>query len=919
MLEIPLQLEPQGIFFQKHFPTLSHPRADTVQKLLVVSDYACKHVEILKLLLAEDDCRLPIEKNSYFQLLDNFIAKSDLPFARALRQFRNYHFLRLLVRELAGLAGTEETMASWSDCADAIILRGITFCRQELAIRYGDAIDESGSLSELYVLAMGKLGGCELNYSSDIDLIIAFSAAGYTNGAEQVSNDYFYTKIVQAFINLLQTMTPDGFVFRVDLRLRPNGESGPLVSSLATMETYYQEQGRDWERYAMVKARLLQEPFQPVAAWFHRLITPFVYHRYVDFSVIESLRSMKKMIEREVQMNPGLDDIKRGSGGIREIEFIIQNIQLIRGGRLPGLRHQNAMRALEAINQEKLLPRTKALKQVYLFLRKIENCLQSQNDQQTHSLPTDDIKQAAISFAMGYDSWNELIAKLQHVQKVVGTMFRQILNPIESYEDSERLLSNQLGLIWQGHVENTMAVNLLTSFGYNEAERCYQLLHAFRNAPRCKRLTQAARMRLDRFMVLLLKELATVADTSTVLLEVIHLLENIVGRSAYLALLTENPHALKELLYWFGLSTFIKTLLVASPFLLETLLEKESSWRPTSKYQLEQQLQMQLAHCDDSELQQEVLRQFKLTNWLLAARAEMRNGVDAVRIGRFLADLAEVIVTEIITLACLQLSEKHPNIMSLKPQFAILAYGKLGSREMNYNSDLDLVFIHSLKMDEDGLVIRLTQKIIHMLTTRTQSGVLYPVDTRLRPSGEAGLLVSSLNAFAEYQQTKAWVWEHQALTRSRVLFGSQSIRRIFMQLKRGVLNIEKDKQRMTCEILDMQDKMVHHLGNSTIKYLPGGLLALEFLVQFLVLVNPQVNISRYTNTGSFLHLLANAKIITSSQFQALSRAYKLYHHILHFNVLQPEKLTDWTNEQVSVQSICKALYFSETDAACNQG
>lgn len=910
MPDIPAILKAREAFFQKHFPDLSHPMAAAVKKLLLVSDYACKQVDILKSLLLMDDCQLPVTKDSYFQLLDTFISQSGLPFARALRQFRNYHFLRLLLRELAGLGDTEETMASWSDCADAIILRSVAFCQQEFAARFGDAIEESGNPARLYVLAMGKLGGRELNYSSDIDLIIAFSAAGHTNGPEKVSNEFYYTKVIQAFMKLLQSMTADGFVFRVDLRLRPNGESGALVSSLATMETYYQEQGRDWERYAMVKARLLYEPGQSPAAWFNQLISPFVYHRYVDFSVIESLRSMKKMIEREVQINPRLDDIKRGSGGIREVEFIIQNIQLIRGGRLPELRHQNALMALEIINQEKLLSRTKALKEAYLFLRKLENCLQSENDQQTHSLPVDEVRQAAIYFAMDYESWSELTAKLHHVQKVVSTMFRLILDKVEYYEDSERLLSNQLSLIWQGHVENTMAVNLLAGLGVQDAERCYQLLHAFRNAPRCRRLTQAARMRLDRFMVLLLRELATLDNTAAVLLEVMHLLENIVGRSAYLALLTENPHALKELLYWFEKSTFVTSLIVRNPFLLEILLEQDLSWKPASRHQLERQLQNQLTHCHDRELQEEVLRQFKLSNWLLAARAEMRNYVNAVRIGRFLADVAEVIVTEVITLACQQLSEKHPDIMLLKTNFAIIAYGKLGSREMNYNSDLDLVFVHSLQRGEEGLVTRLTQKIIHMLTTRLQSGILYQVDTRLRPSGEAGLLVSGLNAFAEYQQTKAWVWEHQALTRSRVLFGSQPIQKVFRQLKQGVLHIHREKQQIAKDVLEMWEKMVQHLGNNTIKYLPGGLLSLEFLVQFLVLINPQVNVSHYTNTGSFLHLLANARVIDTAQFQTLLKAYKLYHHILHSNVLQPDKQTDWASEQAAVQAVCKELYFA---------
>jgi [glutamine synthetase] adenylyltransferase / [glutamine synthetase]-adenylyl-L-tyrosine phosphorylase len=908
VLEIPSDLQSRAVFYQRHFSGLDHPMCEALQTLLLVSDYACRHIDTLHSLLDNDTCTLPIRGNTYSELLEEITQQPLVYFSSAIRQFRHRHFLRLLLREYAGLASTEETMAAWSDCADALILRALSFCQQELSTRYGMPFEESGKPAQLYVLAMGKLGGRELNYSSDIDLVIAFSASGNTDGKEQLTNQQYYTKIVQMFINLLQNVTPEGFVFRVDLRLRPNGESGALVSSLAAMETYYQEQGRDWERYAMVKARLINEETNAPSHWFNRLITPFTYRRYVDFSVIESLRSMKAMIEREVQLDPKLDDIKRGLGGIREVEFIIQNIQLIRGGRLPELRHQNALGALDSINHHNLMSRTGALKQAYLFLRKLENCLQSENDQQTHALPTDIIKKAQIAYAMGYEFWEELVAKLHQFQRIITTLFHSVLRTVDDYEDNVRLLANQLTSLWQGHVENTMAINLLASLGFREASRCYQLIHTFRHSPRVRRLNQAVRMRLDRLMVLLLNELILVTETEVILLQVIHLLENIVGRSAYLALLTENPQALKELLYWFGQSSFITSLIVGYPFLLELFLQEESHWRPFSRKVLNEQLQNQLSHCYESDQQEEVLRQFKLSNWLIAARAEMHGHVDAVCTGRFLADVAEVIVNQVVEIACDQLAVRYPQIRSIKTKFAIIAYGKLGSREMNYNSDLDLVFIHYINADEEGLITRLTQKIMHMLTTRLQFGILYQVDTRLRPSGEAGLLVSSLSAFVDYQQNEAWTWEHQALIRSRVLSGVPRVCQVLRQLKRDVLLIKRDKQKIRHDVQAMRQKIVQHLSNDDVKHAPGGLLDLEFLVQYLVLVNPTLNLTRYTHTLNLLQQLTLANSITPEQFAKLERTYRHFHHVLHQYLLNPNALLEWQAEQADVRVLCQQLY-----------
>lgn len=855
------------------------------QHLLRISNYANRNIHHLNALLQNDDCLHWLTKTDYQHLITSIpLDVAEPAFACAIRHFRQRHLLRLLLREIANLSTTQETMHAWSDCADALIHHTMQYCQYQMLTRFGTPCDELAAPAQLYVLAMGKLGGHELNFSSDVDLIFTFSAAGYTNGAESISNQIYFTKVIQKCMQLLQNTTVDGFVFRVDLRLRPNGDSGPLVLSFLAMENYYQEQGRDWERYAMVKARIINADTN-ASQWFNRIIIPFVYRRYVDFGVIESLRSMKSMIEREIQLNPMLDDIKRGLGGIREIEFVIQCFQLIRGGRLPEIQQQNALKAMHALKKAALLAHTAALQQAYLFLRKLENAIQVLDDQQTHSLPHDAVKQKQIMLAMSFDKWDDLCAKLHQYQRIISRAFHAVLGDAEDYQDNKRLLINQLTSLWQGHVETSMAINVLTSLGFTDASKCYQMIHAFRHAPRCRHLSQAARLRLDRFMVMLLDQLAHFPSTDVVLLNVLHLLENIVGRSAYLALLTENPHALAALLHWFAHSPFITSLLVAQPFLLEVLLDEQHRWKPLSRKKLALDLQTRLAHCHLGEEQDEVLRQFKLTYWLLAARAELTGQCGAVRVGRFLSDVAEVIIGQVLNIACAQLSNRYPDIMRIKHSFLIVAYGKLGSREMNYDSDLDLVFLHAATPSQEHLVTRLTQKILHMLTTRSQIGVLYTVDTRLRPSGAAGLLVSHIDAFVDYQRTQAWTWEHQALLRARILFGSTRIKLLFNQLLKDVLSKKRDIDALRNDVVSMRQKIGYQ---HAIKYVAGGLLDLEFLVQFLVLAHPLKNSARTTSTQTLLHNLYVDKVITNLHLTTLTHAYVHYHDMLHQQLLQSE-------------------------------
>lgn len=898
-LQHELAIEKQWVL-DKYWQPLEHPLKDAVRTLLLTSDYAgVRHGALLDLL--QDKELRPRTRQEYFELLRHIpLASSQVFFMKALREYRHRELMRLLILQYAGRIQTDEAILAWSHVADALILYVMAFCQHQLEVRYGKPRTSTGSEAQLYVLAMGKLGGLELNFSSDIDLIFSYEEAGDTDGDEVISNQHFFSKVIQHFVAVMQTVTADGFVFRVDLRLRPNGDSGALVLSLTGMETYYQEQGRDWERYAMVKARVISENLEQQPAWFARLITPFVYRRYIDFSVLESLRAMKAMIEREVLLHPGLNDLKRGKGGIREVEFIIQNIQLIRGGRLQPLQKQSILEVLEVCKEHHLLADVEALKQAYLFLRRLENVVQMLHDQQTHALPEDPLKQKQVALAMGYASYAKLISALQRHQNNISELFKQTLAKPDDFEDDKHLLANQLMSLWQGHAEEHMAINLLSSLGFANPQHANQMLATFRQSPRCKRLTQASRLRLDRFMLILLTEMNHKPHNDEMLLQILRLLEHLVGRSAYLALLAENPKALHEVLYCLQHSPYITNLLVNHPFLLECLLDTEAPWHPISKAHLSHQLQAELMGNSEPE---EVLRQFKLKQCLMAARAVLLETISSLQMACFLADVAEVILHEVVLLACGQLSAKHPEILELQGRFVVLAYGTFGSRAMNVSSDLDLVFLHAAKSHEDLLVTRLTQKILTLLTVRSQSGILYAVDTRLRPSGSAGLLVSSFKAFKTYQLEQAWTWEHQALLKARVVVGSSSMKRQLTLLKAEVIKGARHRNQLQDEVLVMRAKIEAHLEPDPVKKEQGGLLDLEFLVQYLILKSENPVFASKTSTKEQIRKLEQLGVLKQKQASILQNALSAY-----LQSLQHAAILGSRPELEPIQAQVRAIY-----------
>lgn len=872
-----------------------------VSQLIENSDYVAKHSNLLIEIVEKNAWREPLSFAVCLRELSDYDSLSLEDFMVSLRRFRHRCLLRLLLGSLLEKISVEETMRVWSEVADAVIMTALGHAHRWASGLHGVPLDSRGQEVVLYPIALGKLGGQELNFSSDIDLFFIYSETGQTSGSVVVTNEEYFSKLIKKFTYILQHPSPDGFVFRVDLRLRPFGTSGALAMSIAATEAYYQEQGRDWERYAMLKARLIGND---AADLIKHCITPFVYRKYVDFGVIESLRSMKKLIERELLLDPTLNDIKRGTGGIREIEFIIQCVQLIRGGRMPQLQVTGSMRALDMLSAAATLKWSSVLRQAYLFYRTVENALQTFADRQTHTLPENERARAYVLLMSGYDSYAALEKKKRQYQRIVRRLFCRMLRPKNAHVANENdWIEPLLMQVWKGHIETTMAVNALKNQGILHAEVCYHLIHTFRHSPKCRRLSQVARLRLDHLMSRFLISLSKFKPTLPVLESMFHLFDVIVNRSVYLALLTENNQALPRVMFWFQKSTLIANWVVANPFLLDHLIFRNELWRPLTFLQLKSALDNFLMHSGDTEAQEELLREFKLIYWLYIACAELSGQCTAVEASRFLSDLAEVILLAVVKLASVALIQKYPEMEGIQSRFFVLAYGKLGSKEMTYHSDLDLVFLHNAASTEEHFIFRLTQKVLYMLTTRLRAGVLYPTDTRLRPSGASGLLVSRVSAFIEYQRINAWTWEHQALLKARVLLGNRDLSCEFLNLKKDIFTRVLKKHDIFREICAMRFKIQQHHVYEEIKYRSGGLLDLEFFIQYKILGSPNTVWSRVMHTERQLLHLKALGILRRDQCAVLQQAYRAFHDALHQEALLGRPSTVEARHYLAVEEL----------------
>jgi glutamate-ammonia-ligase adenylyltransferase len=829
-----------------------------------------------------------------------------------LRRCRRRELVRIAWRDLAGWVDLSETISDLSAFADAILDNALETLYQWQCRRYGTPTAADGSTQHLVVLGLGKLGAKELNFSSDVDLIFAYPQAGDTRGTNHpIGNDEFFLRLCRRLIKVIGQPTADGFVFRVDTRLRPFGDSGPLVMDFESMEQYYQQQGREWERYALIKARAVAGDIDAGDYLLDRL-HPFIYRRYLDYSVFDSLREMKDMIALEVKRKGMDNNIKLGAGGIREIEFFGQVFQLIRGGVTPALQTPGILKTLKTLAGEGHVPKEvcNELIDAYIFLRNTENRLQAFSDQQTHDLPADDRGLLRLAESMRYTDTVSFNSDLSRHRHAVHGHFQMLLEPDDA-DAQPKNTKDPMEVIWQNPPPAQQAENMLTAAGYDRPGAVLKLLEYLKNDPETRALSPRGRRRLDQLVPRFLKEIGAVEDPLTTLHRIVDLVKTIERRTSYLALLLENPTVRSHLVKLSDASPWIASFLARHPVLLDELLDPRTLYRPPEKNELKISLRQRLDQvpADDLEYQIEQLCIFKQINVLRVAAADVIGTLPLMRVSDYLSEIAESILGEVVELAWNHLVSKHGTpVCKLdgKPcekGFVVIAYGKLGGLELGYGSDLDLVFLHAGTSQQtrrnaqgiDGAQFfnRLGQRVIHILTAHTRAGKAYEIDMRLRPSGSAGILVSHIEAFGDYQFKDAWTWEHQALLRARPVCGDRILANKFESIRQQVLARPRLQKKLSAEVIDMREKMRKELMKSEdgvfdLKQDIGAMVDIEFLVQYLVLLNSHkyAGLLKWTDNVRLIQSLIETGTVDEITAHILKHAYLIYRAAAHQLSLQ---------------------------------
>ncbi len=857
------------------------------------------------------------------------LAQTEDELGRALRRQRTRHQVRIIWRDLNRQADLVQTCRDLSDMADASIDQAYQWLYRRHCDQFGTPTGRrSGEPQQMVILGMGKLGAVELNLSSDIDLIFAYPEGGETVGVKRpLDNQEFFIRLGQRLIKALDPITVDGFVFRVDMRLRPYGSSGALVLSFNALEQYYQDQGRDWERYAMIKSRVVAGD-QVAGEQLQEMLRPFVYRRYLDFSAIEALRTMKQLIQQEVRRKGMADNIKLGSGGIREVEFIAQAFQLIHGGRDLSLQQRPLLKVLSTLEGQGYLPPAviSELREGNEFLRYTEHAIQAIADRQTQMLPDSAQDQARIAFMLGFADWEAFHEKLMFWRGRVAWHFAQVIADPDEDEgvESEVVVGGEWLPLWEEAQDEEAACRQLEEGGFADATKALKALASLRASPQLRAMQRLGRERLDAFIPRLLAQAVEHENPDLVLERVLPLVEAVARRSAYLVLLTENPGALRRLLTLCAASPWIAEQITRFPLLLDELLNEGRLFKPPLAPELAAELRERLTRIpeDDLEQQMEALRHFKLAHRLRVAASEIAGSLPLMKVSDYLTWLAEAILEQVLPLAWRQTVAKYGTPLRTDgtlcdPGFIIVGYGKVGGIELGHGSDLDLVFIHDgdQQAETDGpkpidgtqFFTRLGQRIIHLLTAQTNSGQLYEVDMRLRPSGASGLLVSSLGAFARYQENEAWTWEHQALVRARVLVGSKDVGQAFENVRAQVLGKARDLAKLQQEVSEMRAKMRDNLGSKStaagtganafeasapfdLKQDAGGIVDIEFMVQYAALAWSQTHppLLRWTDNIRILEELEHEGLMPAEDASLLREAYKAYRSAAHRQALQKD-------------------------------
>ena len=864
--------------------------AEQLQKTLRASQYAKQvlglHRELLEQDYAKDQFLESLSTEQIQQQVNEVLLdiSDESMWMRLLRILRARLMFRWIWQDANQLTDVITLTRELSDFADACICAAKDFARIPLIAKHGEPIGYSGNLQDLIVIAMGKLGAQELNLSSDIDLIFAFDEQGETNGRKCIDVQQFCILWGQKIIYLLEHITADGFVFRVDMRLRPWGDGSPLAISHIAFEKYLSQHGREWERYAWIKARVVSGDERGEELL--EMTRPFVFRKYVDYTAFEAMREMKAMIEREVARRNIADDIKLGAGGIREVEFIVQVFQLIYGGSKLELQDRQCLISLKHLGEVGLLDQqaVEDLEDAYLFLRRVEHAIQALNDQQTQSLPTEDDLRQRIVDTLGFDSWQNFLDVLNEKRTKVTFQFEHLIKEkgLDSPTESFSQLEKQLDEVLDDGAKN--------------------LIHEFWHGHAIKKLPAKAVQRLKEFWPHLIEAILQSDKPQIALLRLMPLVESVMRRTVYLVMLIESKGALQRLVKMATVSPWICEELTHYPVLLDEFLSMD--FELPKRQDLEDSLRQQLLRIeiDQVEDQMRVLRLFKKSNVLAVAASDVLAESPLMKVSDALTDIAEVSVKATLHLAYQMIAKKNGYPLDANGQrcsldhmaFAVVGYGKVGGIELGYGSDLDLVFIHYMdeQADTDGakaisgfeFAMRVAQKFMSLMTTQTLDGRVYEIDTRLRPSGEAGLLVTSLKAFEQYQLKSAWVWEHQALVRARSIAGEQTLRDTFESLRCRILTLPRDEQTVRQEVLNMRQKMKDHLGSSKeqkkhgifhLKQDAGGIVDIEFMAQYVVLAWSGTNpdLAHYSDNVRILEDAKKAGCLSSDDVSALIQAY----------------------------------------------
>ena len=887
-----------------------------------VSKNSIQHPEVLIDLIESGDLHQKYASHTYPKKIEGAVSETDDDEAlgRSIRQVRCREMVRIAWRDLAGIADLSETMGDLSDFADACIDSVLSHIYRQQCSEFGAPLDGNGEQQNMVVVGMGKLGGKELNFSSDVDLVFAFPESGHTTGGKTaMDNETFFSRLCRRLIKIVGSTTEAGLVFRVDMRLRPYGESGPIVMSFDNMVQYYERQGRDWERYAWIKARIVAGD---KAAGRHliRRLKPFIYRRYLDYGAFESLREMKEKISREVKRKGLKGNIKIGPGGIREVEFFGQIFQMIRGGVAPELQERRIQKVLHILARENYIPQevSNELHEAYRFLRITEHRLQEASDRQTHTLPVDPTERSRLATSMGFSHWSSFFSRLSEHMDRIHFHFNALLETKDSKKQDGQT-EDELRDIWSGSGDPAHGSKILSAVGFERPSNVLRLLESLREDPSTRALSADGRELLDRLIPQILMDIGRSEFPDQNLNRILDLIKTIQRRTCYLALLLENPEALIHLVKLVNASPWIVTYLTLHPVVLDELLDPRNLYHPPDRDALESEIRkkMRLIPDQDLEYQIEELCVFKQMNTLRVAAADVTGMLPLMRVSDHLSNIAETILDEVFRLAWQDLSVKfgEPTCSSgsnhVEQGFVVIAYGKLGGLELGYDSDLDMVFLHTAaagqtkggarSIDNTLFFSRLGQRMVHILTTHTAAGFLYETDMRLRPSGGSGPLVSHIHGYRDYQMHKAWIWEHQALVRARAVCGNSHLRDHFNRIRQAVLIKPRQKNALQKDVVGMRKRLRKELlssdpGDFDLRQGAGGMVDIEFLVQYLVLLNAHryPMLTEWSDNVRQIQTLAETGIIEDESAHMLKEAYLTYRSALHRLTLQekPARVTD---------------------------